>query len=76
MPVKEGLADNTTDPVPVAVFVPVPPLAILNGVVKVNVPEEIVFAVIAPTLISVDQAAAPYVSDAVNIEPVVTIGFV
>jgi len=36
VPVNEGLVDNTTDPVPVAVFVPVPPLAILNGVVKVN----------------------------------------
>ena len=48
MPVKEGLADNTTDPVPVAVFVPVPPLAILNGVVNVNVPEDIAVAVIVP----------------------------
>ena len=48
VPVKEGLVDNTTDPVPVAVFVPVPPLAILNGVVNVNVPDDIAVAVIVP----------------------------
>jgi hypothetical protein len=47
VPVNEGLVDNTTDPVPVAVFVPVPPLAILNGVVKVNVPDDIAVAVMA-----------------------------
>jgi hypothetical protein len=48
VPVNEGLVDNTTDPVPVAVFVPVPPLATLNGVVKLNVPDEIAVAVIVP----------------------------
>ena len=48
MPVNEGLEDNTTNPVPVAVFVPVPPLAMLNGVVKLKVPDDIALAVIVP----------------------------
>ena len=48
VPVKAGLVDNTTDPVPVDVFVPVPPLVIANGVVNVNVPDDIAVAVIVP----------------------------
>ena len=46
MPVNAGLVDNTTKPVPVELLVPVPPLATLNGVVKLNVPDEIAVAVI------------------------------
>jgi len=45
VPVNAGLVDNTTDPVPVALLVPVPPLVIANGVVKVNVPDDIAVAV-------------------------------
>ena len=48
VPVNVGLVDNTTDPVPVDVLVPVPPLTILNGVVKLKVPEDIAVAVIEP----------------------------
>jgi hypothetical protein len=48
VPVKAGLVDNTTDPVPVEVLVPVPPLVIANGVVNVNVPDDIAVAVIVP----------------------------
>jgi len=48
VPVKEGLVDNTTDPVPVDVLVPVPPLVMANGVVNVNVPDDIAVAVIVP----------------------------
>jgi hypothetical protein len=48
VPVNSGLVDNTTDPVPVEVLVPVPPLAILNGVVKLNVPDDIAVAVTTP----------------------------
>ena len=48
VPVNAGDVDNTTDPVPVAVLVPVPPLVMANGVVKVNVPDDIAVAVIVP----------------------------
>ena len=48
VPVNAGDVDNTTDPVPVEVFVPVPPLVIANGVVNVNVPDDIAVAVIVP----------------------------
>ena len=48
VPVKAGLVDNTTNPDPVELLVPVPPLAILNGVVKLNVPDDIAVAVIVP----------------------------
>ena len=48
VPVNAGLEDNTTNPVPVELLVPVPPLAILNGVVKLNVPDDIAVAVIVP----------------------------
>ncbi|MFN6388498.1 MAG: hypothetical protein ACK4X2_09250, partial [Bacteroidota bacterium] len=48
VPVSAGLVDNTNDPVPVEVFVPVPPLVIANGVVNVNVPDDIAVAVIVP----------------------------
>ena len=48
VPVSAGLVDNTTDPVPVDVLVPVPPLVIANGVVNVNVPDDIAVAVIVP----------------------------
>ena len=48
VPVNAGLVDNTNDPVPVEVFVPVPPLVMANGVVNVNVPDDIAVAVIVP----------------------------
>ena len=48
VPVNAGLVDNTTDPVPVDVLVPVPPLVMANGVVNVNVPDDIAVAVIEP----------------------------
>ena len=48
VPVNAGFVDNTTSPVPVELFVPVPPLAIVKGVVKLNVPDEIAVAVIVP----------------------------
>jgi hypothetical protein len=64
VPVKEGLEDNTTDPVPVAVFVPVPPLAILNGVVKVN---EV--AVIVPVFNEVDEIFPDDTTDVAVIIP-------
>ncbi len=48
VPVNAGLVDNTTNPVPVELLVPVPPLAILNGVVKLNVPVDIAVAEIVP----------------------------
>jgi hypothetical protein len=48
VPVNAGLVDNTTDPLPVALFVPVPPLVIANGVVKVNVPDDIAVTVMVP----------------------------
>ena len=48
VPVKAGLVDNTNNPVPVAVLVPVPPLTILNGVVKLKVPDDIAVAVMVP----------------------------
>ena len=48
VPVKAGLVDNTTDPVPVAVYVPVPPLVMANGVVKLKVPDDIAVVVIVP----------------------------
>ena len=50
VPVNAGVVDNTTDPVPVAVYVPVPPLAIANGLVKVN---EV--AVIVPVFNEVEE---------------------
>jgi hypothetical protein len=50
VPVNAGLVDNTNNPVPVAVLVPVPPLAILNGVVKLN---EV--AVIVPVFNEVEE---------------------
>ena len=48
VPVNAGDVDNTTDPVPVDVLVPVPPLVIANGVVNVNVPDDIAVAVMVP----------------------------
>ena len=48
VPVNEGDVDNTTDPVPVDVLVPVPPLVMANGVVNVNVPDDIAVAVMLP----------------------------
>ena len=48
VPVNAGLVDNTTDPLPVDVLVPVPPLVMANGVVNVNVPDEIAVAVMVP----------------------------
>ena len=48
VPVNDGLVDNTTNPLPVELLVPVPPLNTLNGVVKLNVPDEIAVAVIVP----------------------------
>ena len=48
VPVNAGLVDNTTNPVPVELLVPVPPLAILNGVVKLKVPDDMAVAVIVP----------------------------
>ena len=48
VPVNAGLVANTNNPVPVAVYVPVPPLVIANGVVKLNVPDDIAVAVIEP----------------------------
>ena len=48
VPVNAGLVDNTNDPVPVDVLVPVPPLVMANGVVNVNVPDDIAVAVIVP----------------------------
>ena len=48
VPVNAGLEDSTTNPVPVELLVPVPPLAILNGVVKLNIPDDIAVAVIVP----------------------------
>ena len=48
VPVKAGDVDNTNNPVPVAVLVPVPPLVMANGVVNVNVPDDIAVAVIVP----------------------------
>ena len=48
VPVNAGLVDNTNNPVPVAVLVPVPPLTILNGVVKLKVPDDIAVAVMVP----------------------------
>ena len=64
MPVNAGLVDNTTDPVPVDVFVPVPPLAILNGVVKLN---EV--AVIVPVLTEVDDMFPVDTTDVAVIAP-------
>ena len=49
VPVNAGLEDNTSIPVPVELLVPVPPLNTLNGVVKLNVPDDKAVAVIAPT---------------------------
>ena len=71
VPVNAGDVDNTTDPVPVDVFVPVPPLVIANGVVKLKVPAEIAVAVMLPTLRLVDQIAFPSASEAVITEPIV-----
>ena len=71
VPVNAGDVDNTTDPVPVELLVPVPPLATLNGVVKLNVPDEIAVAVIVPTARLVDQVAFPSASEAVITEPIV-----
>ena len=64
VPVNEGLVDNTTDPVPVAVLVPVPPLAILNGVVKIN---EV--AVIVPVFNEVEEIFPDDVKDVAVINP-------
>ena len=64
MPVNAGLVDNTNNPVPVAVLVPVPPLAILNGVVKLN---EV--AVIVPVLTEVDDMFPVDTSDEAVINP-------
>ena len=64
VPVNEGLVDNTTDPVPVEVFVPVPPLAILNGVVKVN---EV--AVIVPVFNEVEEMFPDDTTDVAVIVP-------
>jgi len=64
VPVNEGLVDKTNNPVPVAVFVPVPPLAILNGVVKVN---EV--AVIVPVFNEVEEIFPDDVKDVAVINP-------
>ena len=64
VPVNAGLVDNTNNPVPVAVFVPVPPLAILNGVVKLN---EV--AVIVPVLTEVDDMFPVDTTDVAVISP-------
>jgi hypothetical protein len=42
VPVTVGDADNTTEPVPVEVVVPVPPLATANVPERVNVPELVI----------------------------------
>ncbi len=49
-PLNVGLVANTTDPFPVDVLAPVPPLTTLNGVVKLNVPELIDVAVAIPNV--------------------------
>ena len=64
MPVNAGLVDNTNNPVPVPVLVPVPPLAILNGVVKLN---EV--AVIVPVLTEVEEIFPDDTSDVTVIAP-------
>jgi len=64
VPVNEGLVDNTTDPVPVAVLVPVPPLTILNGVVNVN---EV--AVIVPVFNEVEEMFPDDTTDVAVIIP-------
>jgi len=64
VPVNAGLVDNTTDPVPVAVLVPVPPLVIDNGVVKVN---EV--AVIVPVFNEVEEILPEDTSDVAVIAP-------
>jgi hypothetical protein len=64
VPVKEGLVDNTTDPVPVAVFVPVPPLVMANGVVNVN---EV--AVIVPVFNEVEEIFPVDTTDVAVIMP-------
>jgi len=64
VPVNAGLVDNTNNPVPVAVFVPVPPLAILNGVVKLN---EV--AVIVPVFNEVEEILPVDTTDVAVISP-------
>lgn len=64
MPVNAGLVDNTTNPVPVELLVPVPPLAIANGVDNVN---EV--AVIFPVLTEVDDMFPVDTSDVAVIPP-------
>ena len=64
VPVNAGLVDNTTDPEPVAVYVPVPPLAIANGLVKVN---EV--AVIVPVLNEVEDMVPDDTTDVAVIAP-------
>ena len=64
VPVNEGLVDNTNNPVPVAVLVPVPPLVIDNGVVKVN---EV--AVIVPVFNEVEEMLPVDTTDVAVIIP-------
>jgi len=64
VPVKAGLVDNTTDPVPVELLVPVPPLAILSGVVKLN---EV--AVIVPVFNEVEEMFPVDTTDVAVIVP-------
>jgi hypothetical protein len=64
VPVNDGLVDNTTDPVPVAVYVPVPPLAIANGLVNVN---EV--AVIVPVFNEVEEMFPDDTTDVAVIVP-------
>lgn len=64
VPVNAGLVDNTTDPEPVAEYVPVPPLVMANGLVKVN---EVV--VIVPVITEVDDMFPVDTSDEAVIAP-------
>jgi len=64
VPVNEGLEDNTTNPVPVELLVPVPPLATLNGVAKLK---EV--AVIVPVFNEVEEIFPDDTTDVAVIIP-------